>query len=263
MAILYNFLTRLSTKFLSVDIEKFDTMCYIIQTARKSRRFILLLVIGKTKSDANSVSDIFNYMGIVSYGTTPELSATEFSNRHRAILFIHPEEMSTVSEVVSTARTYSLNTPIFAIFKSTEGAEEKSLVPYSLFDEVFSDSMASSDILYGMIAYQLERGRLQLGTYRFAGIDASINCGGVYCFDKEVSLTKTEAMILRFLMLSYPIRKSASDILRYAFRSGKLAEPSSIRAHICSINAKLIALFGRRTIKSDRGAGYYIDVGEK
>lgn len=222
----------------------------------------MLLVISKTKSDASSVSDVFNYMGIVSYGTTPECAASEFSNRHRAILFIHPEDISSIEELIHTARTYSLDALIFAIHKGGATNSDNARL-YSAFDGVFDEGILSSDMLYGILRCQSERAKSPLGTYRLAGLDASANKDSVYYFDTCASLTKTETMILRFLIVSYPIRQSARDVIKYAFRSGKISEPSSIRAHICSINSKLCDVIGKPPITNERGLGYSLFIGEE
>ena len=227
------------------------------------RRSILLLVIGKSRSDANAVSDIFNYMGIVSHGTTPDLASYEFSNRHRAVIFIHPEEIGSIDELIRSARAYSLNSLIFAIRPSGEVSSISEREIYSRFDEVFSDEDISSDMLCRIINAQGERGKPTLGSYRLAGLDASVNLDAVSYFDTRVTLTKTETMILRFLIASYPVKRSSRDVLKYAFRSGKISEPAGIRAHICSINAKLLSAVGKHTVVSDRGLGYYLGLNDE
>ena len=218
----------------------------------------MLLVIAKNQSDANTVSDIFNYMGVISYGTTPELAANELSNRHSAVMFIHPENINSIRELVEIAKTYSLSSSVFDI---SDGCDMDPKL-YSSCDMVLDDSALSSNILYNIIDYQNKRGMSPLGTYRLAGIDASITNASASYFDTPLELTRIESMILKFLIVSYPIKKSARDILKYAFRSGKISEPSSIRAHICSINSKFNALFGTRPIMSERGVGYYVCSGE-
>ena len=218
----------------------------------------MLLVIAKTQSDANAVSDIFNYMGVVSYGTTPECAANEISNRHRAILFVHPEKINSACDLIEIAKTYSLGSSIFAITRDPK--LDASI--HSHLDALIDEGELSSKILYSIISHQDEYGRARIGAYRVAGIDASVSNSEVSYFDTPLELTRSEKMILRFLIASYPVKKSAKDILKYAFRSGKLPEESSIRAHICAINAKFNSLFGIRPITSEKGVGYYVASGE-
>ncbi|MBE6537021.1 MAG: helix-turn-helix domain-containing protein [Ruminococcaceae bacterium] len=214
----------------------------------------MLLIIDKCQSNANAASDIFNHMGILSYGTTPELASLEFSNRHRAILFMHPERMVSAVDLVELARTYSLDSCVFAIMD--EGYEGHQLS--ALFDKVFTDGSLSSKIVYDILTYQTDRGKGALGTYRMAGIEASVHNSETTYFDIPLNLTKTETMILRYLIASFPIAQSGKRILKYAFRSGRLPEISSIRAHISSINRKFKDIAKRTIISNVQGSGYKI-----
>lgn len=213
----------------------------------------MLLIIDNLQSNANSAADIFNFMGVVSYGITPDHAPSEFKNRHRAILFVHPERMRCHADLVTMARTYSLDTQIFAIFNESENVELA-----SLFDKVFPDGALSSKIVYDILTYQTDRGNGSIGMYRLAGIEASVHNSETTYFDVPVNLTKTETMILRYLIASFPMARKAKDILKYAFRSGKTPETSSIRAHISSINKKFSRLAERYIISNEHGAGYSI-----
>lgn len=220
----------------------------------------MLLIIDKNQANADTVSDIFNFMGIVSCGTTPESVGSEFSNRHKAILFIHPEQMNNADVLVKLARTYSLDAPVFAISNDKSYSYENASPLYSIFDKVFPDGSLSSDITYQISSYLSDIGKDSLGTYRIAGIEASVNNPLPSYFDAPVNLTKTETMILRFLIASYPMPKSASDILKYSFRSGKTPEPASIRTHISSINRKFMSFTDKHVISNKQGAGYVLTV---
>ena len=164
----------------------------------------MLLIIDSTQSGATTAADIFNFMGVVSYGTTPKRANTEFRNRHRAILFIHPERMTCPKDLVELARTYSLDMPIFAIIDDSLDSE---LIP--LFDKVFPDGLISSKIVYDILTYQTNKGNEAIGTYRLAGIEASVHNQKTTYFDIPISLTKTVTMVLRYLIASYPIARKA------------------------------------------------------
>lgn len=215
----------------------------------------MLLIIDKNQSNANTVSDIFNYMGLISSGTTPELAAKEISNRHRAILFVHPKSIYSAQEIVDLARTYSLDTSVFAIMDEDNCNSELA----SVFDKVFTDGTLSSKIFYDILTYQTDRGKGSIGTYRLAGIESSVHNSRTTYFDTPINLTKTETMILRYLIVSYPLAKNGKEILKYAFRSGKMPEISSIRAHISSINQKFMSVAKRHVISNKQRLGYIIN----
>ena len=218
----------------------------------------MLLVIHNNPAHANTISDIFNFMGILSYGTTPERAVQHLSNRHRAVIFVHPEQMISLKELVTLIKSFSLDTSVFAISDNEFCDSANSPEIYSLFDRVFADGAPSSSLIYSIIDYQSCLKRETIGSYRLAGIDASINNALPTYFDRPINLTKSESMILRFLIASYPIKKSAKEIMKYAFRIGKAPEPSSLRSHISHINAKFNDIFGKNVISCEAGAGYSV-----
>ena len=218
----------------------------------------MLLVVDKLQSNADTVSDIFNVMRIISYGTTPEHAAFEISNRHRAVLFVYPERINAIEELVELAKTYSLDTSVFAISAKQNPKLDYGNKLYTIFDAVFPSDSLSSKIVYDFIAYQTKTGKTPLGSYRLAGLDASINVADSTYFDTPINLTKTETMIVRFLIASHPVSRSAREIIKNAFRAGKMPELSNVRTHITSINKKFMKLANRRIISSVVGKGYHI-----
>lgn len=222
----------------------------------------MLLIIDKKQADANTISDIFKYMGIVSYGTTPENASLEFSNRHSAILFINPELNEGTKALIKSFKTYSLCSSIFAVITPSDYNTESEKEILRLFDKTFDADISSSKIVCDIAEYQAEAKKSQIGVYRLAGIDASVSCSSAMYFDTPIPLTKTEVMILRFLISSHPIAKGSRDILKYSFRSGKAPESSSIRTHVSSINAKFMSTISKRMILSEPGVGYYISVND-
>ena len=218
----------------------------------------MLLIIDKKRSDANTVSDIFKYMGIVSYGTTPENAALEFSNRHKAILFIRPELNKATEDLIKSFKTYSLDTSVFAVINNKLPGTEYENSIISLFDKTFAEDTSSSKLICEIAEYQAATKRSSVGVYRIAGIDASMSNTVLQYFDIPVSLTKTETMILRFLIASYPLAKSSREILKYSFRSGKTPDPASIRTHVSSINSKFLKATQKRIISNEHSIGYSV-----
>ena len=98
----------------------------------------------------------------------------------------------------------------------------------------------------------------KIGDYRLAGLDASIDFPFPIYFSSKVRLTKTETMILRFLIRSYPLSMKSSDILKYAFRPTRAPESASVRTHISFINKKFEEQAKRRMITLVPHNGYLI-----
>lgn len=213
----------------------------------------MLLIISQSKRIAVGVSEAFHYMSILSYAATPHEALSEISPLYRAVLIISPEGFPDINDYVSRIKSYKSDIPVFAL---TQGAYP-SYFP-DVFDGIFTKPHFTPALAQKIIAYANENSRAGIGEYYLAGFDACCNTVGVNYFDRKVNFTKTEAMILRYLIRSYPIPQKAENIIKYAFRSARMPEPSSIRTHISVMNKKLDACIGRRLITLEAGKGYFI-----
>ena len=104
----------------------------------------------------------------------------------------------------------------------------------------------------------IRRGKRAIGSYSLAGIDAGCDLRLPTYFDKEIPLTKTETMILRYLIRIYPRKAKAVEILCHAFKSGRDPEVASVRTHISVMNKKFKKEFGKNLISSFEGGGYTV-----
>lgn len=217
----------------------------------------MILIIDKSLKDARVVSDIFHYMGVLAYATTPECAQREISNRYRAVLVCEPEKICEPEFLIKSLKELSLNIPIFAICKNAEDFRARETRKAFLFDGIFSDNTYSSSIYHEIVKYQIENNKELLGEYLLSGIDVS-STEAPTLYGKPLKLTKTESMILRYIIRSYPVPASAKDILKYAFKPSRVPEISNIRTHISSINKKLKETDESVCIVSEARAGYTI-----
>jgi hypothetical protein len=197
-------------------------------------------------------------MGVLSCVTTPAEAHSKISNRYKAVIVTTPEKTYVTSELIRTLKAYSLDTPIFALCESPEAFRELYPEKYVLYDKVFSTHTCSSTLLTNINSYRAERGLSPIGIYRLSGIDASANLREPMFFSKALKLTKTELMILRYLMTMYPVHVSAKLIIANSFKPGRHPELASVRTHICAINKKFYELTGRYWISAEPGVGYRI-----
>ncbi len=218
----------------------------------------MVLIIDKAESKAATFSDMFRYMGILAFATTPEHAAIEISNRHKAIIFLRPELMFDAEDIVNIARTYSLDSDVFAI--SSVAARDRKL--YSLFDAVFEPETPPARLISEILGFVAEKRDYAVGTYRVLGIDASITQPKPTYFDTPIALTKTETLILRFLISSYPVPRKADDIIKYVFRQGRRPEASSIRTHISTLNRKFRDTVNKKAVSFINGKGYIVEITE-
>ena len=210
----------------------------------------MLLIISKNKRDRDAFAETFYYMGILAYGVAPQAALGEIGRGFRAALFIG-DGLSEYEELVTAMRKYSLSCPVFALGEPDDAR-------YAFFDSVLSWEGYVSELACQIISSQKERGFSALGEYRAGGIDASSNRTSIDYFGREIHLTKTEAMIFRYLISCYPVPQKAANILKYAFRSGRMPQITNIRTHISVINSKFSEAFSSPIIGSETGIGYTI-----
>lgn len=213
----------------------------------------MLLIISQNKKTAKSVQETFHYMSILAYGATPHEALSEISELYRAVLIINPDSFPDINDYVCRLKSYKSDIPIFALTDS----EEKPIY-IDIFDKVFARQAMTPLLASKIISYANEHDRARIGDYRLAGFDASSNLVGVSYFDRKVKLTKTEAMILRYLLRSYPVPQTADKIIKYAFKSSRAPEPPSIRTHISVMNKKLEVSLGKKMIVHAPNKGYLI-----
>ena len=213
----------------------------------------MLLIISQSNKIAKSIQETFHYMSILAYGTTPHEALSEVSEIYRAILIINPEGFPDINDYVNRLKSYKSDLPIFAMSSDSEK-------PFYLdiFDGVFTKNSMTPGLASKIINYANQNNRAKIGDYRLAGFDASSNLVGVSYFDRKVNLTKTEAMILRYLLRVYPIPQTPEKIIKYSFKSNRAPEIASIRTHISVMNKKFEEVLGKKMIVHAPGKGYLI-----
>ncbi len=213
----------------------------------------MLLIISQSKKLAKSVQETFYYMSILAYGATPHEALSEVSGIYRAALIINPDGFPDINDYVNRLKSYKSDLPVFAL---TETPPKHF---YSdIFEGVYTKNAMTPHLAHKIIDFANKNNRAKIGDYRLAGFDASSNIVGVTYFDRNVSLTKTESMILRYLLLVYPIPQSPARIIKYAYRPSRAPEEASIRTHISMINKKLEEATGKKMIVHAPSKGYLI-----
>ena len=210
----------------------------------------MILVINKSRKDAESLAAAFRYMGIVARGETPERACAELSPQYRIILIDEPNNLPDESEYVARLRSYISDIPIVALTENSDLLKARY--------ETNAKRSATAAQLYRVICDICNKvGKYPPGEYMLAGINASVEQGVVTYFSEPISLTKTERLLLRFLIRAYPYPITAKAVLKHTFSQTKAPEASSIKTHICSINRKFKKHINRNLIVSLDG-GYVV-----
>lgn len=215
----------------------------------------MVLIISTSKRKAQITNEIFYYMGVLSYAATPTEALSEISGVYRAALVLDPQDLPDTVSFISKLKSYASLIPIFAISDSNDYQKD-------VFDGNFKNSVYSSTLIEKIVEYQYNHKLPLSAHYRVAGIDASCDSERVTFFDKTISFTKTEVMILRYLIVSYSTPQDARSILKYAYKHSKKPESASIRTHISVMNRKFRDSTGKHLFFSIEKEGYVISTPE-
>ena len=211
----------------------------------------MILVIDKSKRNAESLAEMLHYTGYITTGATPQEALSEISTLYRAVIIISPERLPDAREFNERIRSYVSNIPIFAV-------SDTEINPEDGFNGCFSKRELSSTIPTKITEYTEAIGLPAPGRYTLAGIDASADLATPTYFWTPLPLTKTETAILRALIRAYPLPFDSVKILKYAYRQSRLPEASNVRTHVSGINKKFKEITGRALVALIPGEGYAI-----
>lgn len=213
----------------------------------------MVLIVHRKRMAAKTVSDVFHYMNILSRPVTPTEALSEISLMYRAVIVLDPETLPEPREFVGRLKSYAATVPVFAVGDNLKGFSE-----LDAFDGHFKLSCFCVRLACYMADYCKKHKLPCLGEYKAAGLNATCDLPTVYYFNDELDLTKTEAMITRLMIRSYPLPIKASEVLKYAFKQTRLPEATSVRTHISSINRKFKKLANRPLIIMIPSEGYVL-----
>ncbi|MBQ4071305.1 MAG: winged helix-turn-helix domain-containing protein [Clostridia bacterium] len=211
----------------------------------------MILVIDKSRDAAQNLSDMLHYLGILSLGTTPKEALGEIRHTYRAIILSSPSTLPDGRDYLTRLRRYATGIPVFAV-----GECEDALSP--LVDLYCPLGCGATGIVNKIQAYCEERALPVPGRYTLAGIDVSRERRAPEYLGTPLPFTKTECMILRALISSYPVPISSERILELSYRQHRRPEVSNVRTHISVMNKKFATIFGRSLIRPTFGEGYSI-----
>lgn len=208
----------------------------------------MILVIDKTKKKAEQTSGVFRYMGVLATPCAPTDAARIFSHIYRAILIVEPKSMPELTFMLPKLDHKKLGIPLFALSHAEDPR----------FDLTISPSKSSASVLTEMNKYIVSQKLKPIGEYMMCGIDATVTKGNATYLGSRLPFTRTELMILKYLMVNYPSPRSVSDILSHSFNPSRSPEPGGVRTHISVMNKKFRTKYGRNIIEHVPGTGYVL-----
>lgn len=212
----------------------------------------MVLIVSQTLKNAVAISHMFYYMNILSFPCTPSKALNEVSTLYNAVLIIEPNDLPDTADFVKKLKSQS-PTPVFAVAN-----EPKKCKSAHVFDKVFRNAILSGNLVKLMYDYLRKNNLPCIGDYKYAGINTICALKIPTYYFLDIELTKTERMILSYLIATNHEQQNAKAIIKYAFRYGRNPDISCVRSHISQINKKFINLTTRKIIGCNPGTGYYI-----
>ena len=213
----------------------------------------MILIISTNSKDAQRASRMFYYSEILSYATTPHKALNEISPMYRGIIVINPMKFPDIRDYINKIRSYEQTRPIFCM-------SSEPLQPHyqRLFDACLGEKCTLLSLFNRFRMFQEKHNLPYVGDYRLAAINMPVGFDLTLCFERVIHLTRKERLILKYLIRIYPNPVSSKKIIKYVYPPTMPVEESCIRAHICSINKKYSAEFGRNIITMIPTEGYVI-----
>ena len=212
----------------------------------------MILVVDKSRKNANYITELFFYMGFIAHAITPGELANEFAPKYHAIIFSNPQSYGDYTEYVKIISKYIGKTPVFAI-------TDTPLENPDAFAIVFRNNVYSTTVVKGIIDYCKNNRLVAIGDYEIGCVNAQAGLDCAYYYSKKIPLTKSELKVVRFFLASYPSVMSAKAIIKYIFPKLVFPDSTALRNHICSVNKKFRNVIGRNLIINIPGSGYILN----
>lgn len=219
----------------------------------------MVLFISANKKEAVAAANLFKKLQIVSYGTTPQKALAEISPLYHATVLINPEEFADCDDFIERILTYYRGMPIFALTDRPEKLKHP-----ELFMSIESNDIRSASFACKIMDLAEKHGLPTIGLYRVGHLESVCDRAYMTYYGIRIDFSKTESLVLRYLMATAPFPQAPATILKYAFPPAKRPEAATIRTHISTMNKKFTALFPSMDfVIHVPGKGYKIKFGEE
>ena len=207
----------------------------------------MILVTDTTPSRREAFAEMLYYMGLLAYPVSPEEIFSELDKKYSVLLFCSTDGIEDAEEMARLARErYGVTVAALG-----EGVE---------FDVSFPISTYPPAVASGISDSRIRRAQRPIGEYTLGELDASVSTRFTAYRGTPIELTRTESMILRYLIRVYPCPATPSEILKYAFRQSRAPELPSVRTHISVMNKKFRRAFGASLTEGSAGNGYVLSI---
>ena len=209
----------------------------------------MLLILSDNKPTAETVCNMFYYLGILSFAESYGTVKAEDIRQSSAVLMLR-FDIPQALRFLSLMKETESDKPLFACCDTDILVNT---IP-DLKIHVFESEVSFPEIASRLIAGE----RSCLGKYEAAGVCADRKNACATVNGTPLRLTKTELMIVRYLCATYPLRQRAERIRSFCWRSARMPEIANVRTHISVINSKAKKALGRQLISCGIKCGYVL-----
>ena len=211
----------------------------------------MLLVIDTNMKNANAVTNILRYMGLLAYPTTPHHALTEFSNLYSAVVIINPVKFPDIQDYVKRLKSFDERMMLFSI------SDKENPFP-ELFTLNFKNNIYSRTFANAIIQYSIKNSSRTIGCYRTSELNVVAGMEEAIYNGKSIPFSKMELRVVRFLLHTNPKPQMTDTIIKYIYPANKRPEHSGLRTHISHINEKFRNVTGRNLIEMKPKEGYHL-----
>lgn len=211
----------------------------------------MILILSEDATARKTLSEMLYILGVICYEHSLDDEILPSAHLYRAVFIALPDE--NIEGYKHYVRKRLGDIPIFTVFDRFYMRHSRADI-----EAAFKYGEGIPQILSSVINICKSRALPPPCDYRRNGLDASLSKTGVFYDGKLLSLTKTETMIIRSLIIAHPRPLYASGILALAFKASRTPEVANVRTHVSVINKKCLFLVGRRLIQSNEAGKYML-----
>lgn len=192
---------------------------------------LMVLFISRTKRYAVDAANLFKKLQIVAYGTDPRDALSEISPQYHAVVLINPEQFPDYQNYIDRIHAYDSDMPVFAL------SDHPELLPHpERFADIASNDIRSADLVYKIWKYASKHDKYPIGIYKAGYLKSIADIPYMTFHGIRIDFTKTQKLIIRYLMATTPFPQNSASILKYAYPPSKRPDIITIRNHISTIN---------------------------
>lgn len=219
----------------------------------------MILVINRNPEIVREARSIFFKMGFNSYGAS--FDTAEDCILHRRVDVIVVIDADAHDPVLTFCRNIRIKYPKIALIVTySEGCDKLVSDLWYDCDAVMPGDSYSTDLIRAAMDSISRKSGYDYGNLVLHGIRLPLESPDAFLWeDIRIDLTPIERLIVRYLMLIYPIHATNDEIFECCFNPSIDSTPENVASHISDINSKSVSLIDSKIISFVPPHGYILE----